>query len=66
MCMVKIRNRKTLQSKVNICKSDVQIGDYADSLVLKFIFDSCNSQENCVLCDTVGFIYFKIANGEKQ
>ena len=33
MCMVEIRNRKTLQSKVNICKSDVKIGDYADSLV---------------------------------
>ena len=32
ICMVEIRNRKTLQSKVNICKSDVKIGDYADSL----------------------------------
>ena len=32
MCMVEIRNRKTRQSKVNICKSDVKIGDYADSL----------------------------------
>ena len=32
MCMVEIRNRKTLQSKVNICKSDVKIGDYANSL----------------------------------
>ena len=32
MCMVEIRNRKSLQSKVNICKSDVKIGDYADSL----------------------------------
>ena len=32
MCMVEIRNRKTLQSKVNIFKSDVKIGDYADSL----------------------------------
>ena len=32
MCMVEIHNRKTLQSKVNICKSDVKIGDYADSL----------------------------------
>ena len=31
--MLEIRNRKTLQSKVNICKSDVKIGDYADSLV---------------------------------
>ena len=35
MCMVEIRNRKTLQSKVNICKSDVKIGDYADSLVIR-------------------------------
>ena len=34
MCMVEIRNWKTLQSKVNICKSDVKIGDYADSLRL--------------------------------
>ena len=34
MCMVEIRNRETLQSKVNICKSDVKIGDYADSLAL--------------------------------
>ena len=36
MCMVEIRNRKSLQSKVNIhvCKSDVKIGDYADSLGL--------------------------------
>ena len=33
MCIVEIRNRKSLQSKVNICKSDVKIGDYADSLV---------------------------------
>ena len=33
MCMVEIRNRETIQSKVNICKSDVKIGDYADSLV---------------------------------
>ena len=32
MCMVEIRNRKTLQSKVNICKSDVKIGDNVDSL----------------------------------
>ena len=32
MCMVEIRNRKTLHAKVNICKSDVKIGDYADSL----------------------------------
>ena len=30
--MLEIRSRKTLQSKVNICKSEVKIGDYADSL----------------------------------
>ena len=34
IAMLEIRNRKTLQSKVNICKSDVKIGDYADSLYL--------------------------------
>ena len=33
IAMLEIRNRKTLQSKVNICKSDVKIGDYADSIV---------------------------------
>ena len=32
IAMLEIRNRKTLQSKANICKSDVKIGDYADSL----------------------------------
>ena len=32
IAMLEIRNRITLQSKVNICKSDVKIGDYADSL----------------------------------
>ena len=32
MCMVEICNRQTLQSKVNMCKSDVKIGYYADSL----------------------------------
>ena len=37
MCMVEIRNRETLQPKVNICKSDVKIGDYADSLGLNMI-----------------------------
>ena len=31
IAMLEIRNRETLQSKVNICKSDVKIGDYADS-----------------------------------
>ena len=34
IAMLEIRNRKTLQSKVNICKSDVKISDYADSLEL--------------------------------
>ena len=33
IAMLEIRTRETLQSKVNICKSDVKIGDYADSLV---------------------------------
>ena len=40
IAMLEIRNRETLQSSyefnnemiVNICKSDVKIGDYADSL----------------------------------
>ena len=32
IAMLEIRNRETLQSKVNICKCDVKIGDYADSL----------------------------------
>ena len=32
IAMLEIRNRETLQSKVNICKSDVKIGDYDDSL----------------------------------
>ena len=34
IAILEIRNRKTLQSKVNICKSDVKIGDYAESLTL--------------------------------
>ena len=33
IAMLEILNRKTLQSKVNICKSDVKIRDYADSLI---------------------------------
>ena len=32
IAMLEIRNRITLQSKVDICKSDVKIDDYADSL----------------------------------
>ena len=40
IAMLEIRNRKTLQSKVNICKSDVKIGDYADSLHNSTIYRS--------------------------
>ena len=40
IAMLEIRDRKTLQSKVNICKSDVKIGDYADSLIIHRIQDS--------------------------
>ena len=54
VCIVEIRNRKSLQSKVNICKSDVKIGDYADSLM-------CNNKIviNIVLCllYSTGHIY---------
>ena len=39
--MLEIRNRKTLQSKVNICKSDVKIGDYADSLAATMNLTMC-------------------------
>ena len=35
IAMLEIRYRETLQWKVNICKSDVEIGDYADNLILK-------------------------------
>ena len=42
IAMLEIRNRKTLLSKVNICKSDVKIGDYADSLLFKLI-RPCNA-----------------------
>ena len=31
--MLEIRNRKTLRSRINICKNDVKIGDRADSLL---------------------------------
>ena len=41
VCIVEIRNRKSLQSKVNICKSDVKIGDYADSLLLHLSDNKC-------------------------
>ena len=30
--MLEIRNRKTLQSKIKVCKSDVKIGDCPHSL----------------------------------
>ena len=39
IAMLEIRNKKILQSKVNICKSDVKIGDYADSLVVRRLKD---------------------------
>ena len=38
IAMLEIRNRETLQSKVNICKSDVKIDDYADSLTIHAMF----------------------------
>ena len=41
IAMLEIRNRETLQSKVNICKSDVKIGDYADSLAFNQKYMSC-------------------------
>ena len=47
MCMVEIRNRETLQSKVNICKSDVKIGEYADSLT--FPFQCLNTETRSLL-----------------
>ena len=31
--MLEIRNRKTLQSKIKVCKSDIKIGDCAHSLI---------------------------------
>ena len=37
IAMLEIRNRKILQSKVNICKSDVKIGDYANSLLTVYL-----------------------------
>ena len=37
IAMLEICNRETLQSKVNICKSDAKIGDYADSLVYNLL-----------------------------
>ena len=37
IAMLEIRNRETLQSKVNICKSDVKVGDCADSLSIILI-----------------------------
>ena len=43
IAMLEIRNRKTLQSKVNICKSDVKIGDYADSLYTNTQDNNCGT-----------------------
>ena len=40
IAMLEIRHRETLQSKVNICKSDVKIGDYAESLI-RVLLDCC-------------------------
>ena len=37
IAMLEIRNRKTLQSKVNICKSDVIIGDCANNLQIYWL-----------------------------
>ena len=46
--MLEIRNRETLQSKVNICKSDVKIGDYADSLLDTWKYrHTCQTYEAC-------------------
>ena len=44
IAMLEIRNRETLQSKVNICKSDVKIGDCADSLLV------CKDDQSEPLC----------------
>ena len=52
IAMLEIRNRETLQSKVNICKSDVKIGDYADSLVIMWRYN--------VICQVDSL--FKMAN----
>ena len=41
IAMLEIRNRETLQSKVNICKSDVKIGDCVDSLPLPPAHENC-------------------------
>ena len=55
IAMLEIRNRQTLQSKVNICKSDVKIGDYADSLFL--ISHLClNNQSNVIIVYHVNHI----------
>ena len=48
IAMLEIRNRKTLQSKVNICKSDVKIGDYADSLETAQLDRSFNIQQRAL------------------
>ena len=47
IAMLEIRNRETLQSKVNICKSDVKIADYADSLPPNLIiYLRCHIENN--------------------
>ena len=55
IAMVEIRNRKTLQSKVNICKSDVKIGDYVDSLLYDRLKKNSNlSQPNLIIVHGLG------------
>ena len=46
MAMLESRPRETLQSKVNICKSDVKIGDYADSLNTNMNQPHCYTTEH--------------------
>ena len=59
IAMLEICNRETLQSKVNICKSDVKIGDYADSLEMCSLWQkisiSYNSCRFSVVIASVGF-----------
>ena len=51
--MLEIRNRETLQSKVNICKSDVKIGDYADSLESHLVCKDDQSEPLCICLATI-------------
>ena len=70
IAMLETRNRKTLQSKVNICKSDVKIGDYADSLVLRWHLVKFNTTvavyfSNSTCISTLPFIYALTVNLQK-